>query len=46
MVSAEIKVVVDMLRANPPIRGDDIPSLRRDVAETTVMAPPEDVRDG
>ena len=44
MVSAEIKVVIDMLRANPPVRGDDIPSMRAGmVAATTAVAPPEDV---
>ncbi len=44
MASAEIKVVVDMLRANPPVQGDDIPAMRAGMlAATTAIAPPEDV---
>ncbi len=44
MASAEIKFVVDMLRANPPVQGDDIPSMRAGMeAATAAMPPPEDV---
>ena len=44
MPGPEIKVVVDMLRANPPVSGDDVQAMRANMeAATTAMAPPEDV---
>jgi acetyl esterase/lipase len=41
----EIKVVVDMLRANPPLAGGDILEMRAGMEATAGIAPlPEDVR--
>ena len=44
MAGREIEVVVDMLRANPPIQGDDIPGMRAGMLALTGAVPlPDDV---
>jgi acetyl esterase/lipase len=44
MASPELQVVVDMLRANPPVQGDDIPAMRAGMlAATGGMPLPPDV---
>jgi monoterpene epsilon-lactone hydrolase len=39
MASPELKVVVDMLRANPPVQGDDILAMRAGMRAATVGMP-------
>jgi acetyl esterase/lipase len=44
MASPELTVVVDALRANPPVQGSDIEAMRAGMlAATTAISPPADV---
>jgi phosphinothricin tripeptide acetyl hydrolase len=44
MASAELQVVLDMLRANPPVQGSDIFAMRAAMDTiATVMPPPKDM---
>lgn len=40
MASAELQVVLDLLKANPPVRGSDIPTMRKAMDGMLGMLPP------
>ena len=44
MASAELQIVIDLLKANPPVQGSDIATMREAMAAlSTIMPPAEDM---